>query len=87
MEENGHEYLVKMSSFLNTMNSRVNRSTGRALKEVKNTDFLSLFFYKKPISQYKNPRFKVGYKVRISKYDIPCKKGYKSQFKVKTLKL
>ena len=62
------------------MNSRVNRSTGKVPKEVKNKDFLSIFFYKNPISQYKNPRFKVGNKVRISKYDIPFRKGYKSQF-------
>ena len=79
MEENGHKYFVKMGSFLNTMNSRVNRSTGKAPKEVKNKDFLSIF-YKNPIRQYKKPRFKVGDKVRISKYDIPFRKGYKSQF-------
>ena len=54
MEENGHRYLLKMSSFLNTMNSRVNRSTGKAPKEVKNKDFLSFFFNKNPISQYKS---------------------------------
>ena len=79
MEENGCKYLVKMSSFLNTMNSRVNISTGKASKEVKNKDFLSIF-YKNPISQYKKPQFKAGDKVRISKYDIPFRKGYKSQF-------
>ena len=79
MEENGHKYLVQMGSFLNTMNSRVNRSTGKAPKEVKNKDFLSIF-YKNPIRQYKKPRFKVGDKVRTSKYDIPFRKGYKSQF-------
>ena len=62
------------------MNSRVNRSTGKAPKEVKNKDFLSIFFYKNPIRLYKKPRFKVGDKVRISKYDIPFRKGYKSQF-------
>ena len=80
MEENGYKYLVKMSSFLKTMNSRVNRSTCKAPKEVKNEDILSFFFYKNPISQYKKPRFKAGDKVRISKYDIPFRKGCKSQF-------
>ena len=78
MEENGYMYLVKMSSFLNTMNIRVNRSTGKAPNEVTNKDFLSIF-YKNPISQYKKPRFKVGDKVRIPKYNIPFRKGYKSQ--------
>ena len=43
MEANGHEYLVKKGSFLNTMNSRLNRSTGKAPKEVKNKDFLPIF--------------------------------------------
>ena len=38
------------------------------------------FFYKNPIIEYKKPRFKTGDKVRISKYDIPFRKGYKSQF-------
>ena len=38
------------------------------------------FFYKCPISQYKKPRFKVGDKVRISKHDVPFRKGYNSQF-------
>ena len=46
MEENGHKYLVKMVSFLNTMNCRVNRSTGKAPKEVKNKDFFINFFTK-----------------------------------------
>ena len=62
------------------MSSRVNRSIGKAPKEVKNKDFLSIFFYKNPISQYVKTRFKAGDKVRISKYDIPFRKGYKSQF-------
>ena len=66
------------------MNSRVNRSTGKAPKEVKNKDFLSIF-YKNPISQYKKPRFKAGDKIRISKYDILFRKGYKSR--VNSLKL
>ena len=43
MEENGHKYLVKMGSFLNTMNSRVNRSTGKAPKEVKTKTFYQFF--------------------------------------------
>ena len=52
------------------------------------------FFYKNPIIEYKKPRFKIGDKVRISKYDIPLRKGYKSQltseifqiFKIASLK-
>ena len=79
MEENGDKYVQKMDSFVNTMNTRVNRSIGKSPKNVKNSDFLSIF-YKNPIIEYKKPRFKIGDKVRISKYDIPFRKDYKSQF-------
>ena len=75
MEENGDKHVHKMDSFVNTMNTRVNRSIGKPPKNVKNSDFLSIFFYKNPIIEYKKPRFKIGDKVRISKYDIPFKKG------------
>ena len=79
MEENGDKYVHKMDSFVNTMNTRVNRSIGKSPKNVKNSDFLSIF-YKNPIIEYKKPRFQIGDKVRIFKYDIPFRKDYKSQF-------
>ena len=66
MEENGDKYMKKMDSFLKTMNTRVNRSPGKAPKNVTNKDFLSVF-YRNPINQYKRPRFKMGENVRISK--------------------
>ena len=55
MEENGHKYLVKMSSFLNTMNGRVKRSRGKAQKEVKNKKFYSFFFTKTRSANTKTP--------------------------------
>ena len=77
MEENGHKYVHKMDSFVNTMNTRANISLGKSRKNVKNTDFFSIF----PKNlEYKKPRFKIGEKVQISKYDIPFRKGNKSQF-------
>ena len=79
MEENGDKYMRKMDAFLKTTNTRVNRSTGKAPKNVTNKDFLSIF-YRHPINQYNRPRFKVGENVCISKKDIPFRKGYKSQF-------
>ena len=79
MEENGDKNVHKMDSFVNTMTTRVNRSIGKSPKNVKNSDFLSIF-YKNLFIEYKKPRFKIGDKVRISKYDIPFRKGYKSQF-------
>ena len=52
MEENGDKYMRKMDSFVKTINTRVNRSTGKAPKNVTNKDFLSIF-YRNPINQYK----------------------------------
>ena len=43
MEENGDKYVHKMDSFVNIMNTRVNRSIGKSPKNVKNSDFLSFF--------------------------------------------
>ena len=60
MEENGDKYVHKMDSFVNTMNTRVNRSVGKSPKNVKNSDFLSIFFYKNPITEYKKPSIKIG---------------------------
>ena len=44
MEENDDKYMTKKDSFLKTMNTRVNRSTGKAPKNVTNQDFLSIFY-------------------------------------------
>ena len=36
--------------------------------------------YSKSSREYKKPTFKTGDRVRISKYDLPCRKSYKLQF-------
>ena len=41
MEEKGDEYVQRMASFANTMNTRVNRSIGKSPINVKKPDFLS----------------------------------------------
>ena len=46
---------------------------------VTKCDFLSVF-YSKPLLEFKKPTFKIGKKVRISKYNLPFRKGYKPQF-------
>ena len=43
MEENGDKYKRKIDSFLKTMNTRINRSTGKAPKDVTNKDFCQIF--------------------------------------------
>ena len=36
--------------------------------------------YSKPLRDYKKPTFKIGDRVRISKFDLLFRKGYKPQF-------
>ena len=43
MEENGDKYIQTMDSFLKTMNTRVNRSTGKAPKIVTNENICQFF--------------------------------------------
>ena len=43
MVENDDKNVRKMDSFLKNMNTIVNRSTGKAPKNVTNKDFLSIF--------------------------------------------
>ena len=75
-----------MDSFVNTMDRRANRSIGKSPKNVKNSDFLSIF-YKNLIIEYKKPRFKIVDKVRISKHNIPLRKVTSLNSQVKFFKL
>ena len=77
MEDNGYRYIHKMTQFVTTLNSRRNCSIDLIPKNVKNSDFLSIL-YSKPQREFRIPKFKVGDRVRISKYDF--RKGYKPQF-------
>ena len=38
------------------------------------------FLYSKPLREFRKPAFKIDDRVRISKYDLPFRKGYKPQF-------
>ena len=79
MEDNGYKYIHKMTQFVTTLNSRRNCSIHLIPKNVKNSDFLSIL-YSKPLREIWKPKFKVGYIVCISKYDLPFTRGYKPQF-------
>ena len=46
---------------------------------VKNCDFMYIL-YSKPLREFKKPTFNIGDRLRISKYDLPFRKGYKPQF-------
>ena len=67
-EDNGYKYIHKLTQFVTTLNSRRNCSIDLIPKNVKNSDFLSIL-YSKPLREFKKAKFKVGNRVRISKYD------------------
>ena len=80
MEHNGYKYLHNMAQLVTTLVSRRNCSTDLIPKNVENSDFLSNLF-SKPQREFRKPKFKIGDSVRISKYDLPFRKGYRPQFK------
>ena len=79
MEDFGYKYIQKLPQFISTLNSRRNSSIDLRPNTVKNCDFMSVL-YSKPLREFKKPTFKIGDRVRISKYDLPFRKGYKPQF-------
>ena len=79
MEDNGYKYIHKLTQIVTTLKSRSNCLIDLILKNVKNSDFLSIL-YSKPLREFRKPKFKVGDRVRISKYDLLFRKGHKPQF-------
>ena len=79
MEDNGYKYIHKITQLVTTLNSRRNCSIDLILKNVRNSDFLFIL-YSKPLREFRKPKFKIGDRFRIWKYDLPFKKGYKPQF-------
>ena len=79
MEDNGYKYIHKLNQFVTTLNLRRNCSIDLIPKNVKNSDFLSIL-YSKPLREFRKPQFKIGDRVRISKYDLPFRKACKPEF-------
>ena len=79
MEDHGYKYFHKLPQFVTKLNSRLNCTVGIKPKKVENSDFMSVF-YGQPIREFKQPKFTVANKVRISKIDLHFRKGYKPQF-------
>ena len=79
MEEYGYNFIHKLPQFIFTLNSRRNSSINMSPNTLKNCDFMS-FLYSKTLREFKKPTFKVGDRVRISKFDLFFRKGYKPQF-------
>ena len=85
MEDFGYNYIHKLPQLIITLNSRRNSSLYVRPNTVKNCDFMSIL-YSKPLQEFKKPTFKIGDRVRISKYDFFCK-GYKPQFTREVFKI
>ena len=79
MEDFGYKYIHKLHQFITTLNSRRNSSIDKTPNTVKNSDFMSIL-YSEPLREFKKPTFKIGDRVRISKYDWLFRKGYKAKF-------
>ena len=79
MEDFGYKYIHKLPQFITTLNSTRNSSIHMRPNTVKNCDFMSIL-YSKPLREFKKPTFKVGDRVRISKYDLLFHRGHKPQF-------
>ena len=86
MEDFGYKYIHKQPQFITTLNSRRNSSIDKRPNTVKNCDFKSVL-YSKPLRGFKKPTFKVGDRVRISKYDLLFAKGTSRSLNEKFLKL
>ena len=79
MEDYGYKYIHKPPQFITTLNSRRNGSIDMRPNTVKHCDFMSIL-YSKPLREFKKPTFKIGERMRISKYDLLFRRGYKQQF-------
>ena len=87
MEDHGYKYIHKLTQFVTTLNSRRNCSIDLKPRNVKNSDFLSIILYSKPLREFRKPKFKIGDRVRISKNDLLFRKGYKPQFTKKVFEI
>ena len=53
---------------------------------VKGSDFMSML-HNKQLREQKQPKFGIGVRVRISKYDLPLRKVYTQQFTQETFEI
>ena len=79
IEEYGYNYIHKLPQFVTTLKTRRNRSLDMKPSSVITSDFIAALF-SKPNRDFNKPKLKIIYRVRISKQDLPFRKGYKPQF-------
>ena len=77
-----YSYFNQLQSFVQTINSRVNRVTKLAPNKVtkKDVPYLISLIFNDSSKLVRRPKFYVGDFVRISKADFPFRKGYKQTF-------
>ena len=80
VEAYGYNLNHRLPKFNATMNSRNNCNTDMIPNHVKNSDFLSIL-YSKPLREYKKPKFGIGDRIRISKFELLFRKTYEPQRK------
>ena len=78
MKGYGYKNNPKLSQFLTTLNFGKKCVMDSILKNIKNSQFLSSL-HSKSQREYRKPKFNIGEKVRIWKYDFPPKNGYEPQ--------
>ena len=86
MEVYGYKHIHILPHFIATMDSRNNRSLDMRPNHVKYSDFMSIL-YSKPLRESKKPKFGIGDKACISKYDLSFRKGYTPQFTQKNFEI
>ena len=86
MEIYEHKYIHKLSQFVTTLNSGNNCSIDLIPINCKKSDFLS-FLYSEKLREHKTFNFKIGERIRISKYDLPFGKDYKPQFTLEVFEI
>ena len=77
-EDYGYKYIHKLPEYIATMNSRNNLSKDMKPNHVSNSDFMPII-YSILLREYKKPKFEIGERIRISKFDLPFRKSYKPQ--------
>ena len=76
LESFAYKYIHKLPQSITTFNSRWNTSIDMTPNTVKNCDFMYVL-YSKLLREWKKPTIKTGDRMRISKHDLPFRKGYK----------
>ena len=73
IEDHGEKFVPKLQQFVSTLNCRKSIKW-KISQRCEKQRFLSIL-YNKSFKKYTKPKFKIGDRVKISKNDIPFRKG------------